>query len=219
MPAKKTKTTNRRNPERTRNNILACATKAFAKSGYQGTSLSEILAKAKVNKRMVYHYYGSKEGLYRAVHIHQWQILSEWFAQELLPTSGTPEKKTTEENLLLRAVEIFHEFCASHQEFLRLLMWDGLEGGKVSISIWDDIRGPLFRKIEMLIIAGQEQGLLSKDLSPDHFIISFMGAILFYFGYASSLADIFGKDPLSPKMVEERKQQTLMLFRKIVQAP
>ena len=206
----------KRDPKKTRANILKWATKAFARSGFQGTSLSEILEKAKVNKRMVYHYYGSKEGLYRAVHIHQWQQLAEWFAQELIPTRPEQVAEGVTKDLLLKAVGIFHEFAASHQVFLRLLLWDALEGGKVSRSIWDDIRGPLYWRMEELVGEAQKLGLVPEDLKPSHFVVSFMGAILFYFTAAHSNADIFGDDPLRPKMVEERKAQTLALFSKVL---
>jgi len=207
----------KRDPQRTRAKILTCATRAFARSGFQGTSLNEILEKAKVNKRMVYHYYGSKEGLYRAVHIHQWQVLAEWFAQELVSAGGPQLATGGSQGLLLKAVEIFHDFCATHQDFIRLLMWDGLEGGKISRSIWSEIRGPLYFRMEELVINAQAQGLIPKNLKPDHFVVSFMGAISFYFGYAHSLGDIFQKDPLKVAAVEERKQQTLALFKKIFQ--
>lgn len=209
----------KRDPQKTRANILKRATKAFARSGFEGTSLSEILEKAKVNKRMVYHYYGSKEGLYRAVHIHQWQHLAEWFAQELIPTRPEQVAQGVSKELLLKAVEIFHEFAASHQDFLRLLLWDALEGGKVSRSIWDDIRGPLYWRMEELVREAEKKGLVPKDLKPSHFVVSFMGAILFYFTAAHSNADIFGGDPLRPNMVQERKNQILALFGKVLVQP
>lgn len=213
-PAKKNPS--RRNPEKTRAKILACATKSFAKGGLKGTTLTDILEKAKVNKRMVYHYYGSKEGLYRAVHIHQWQVLAEWFAQTLT-SQGAQEKNS--QNLLLKAVEIFHDYIATHQDFVRLSMWDGLEGGKVSRSIWDEIRGPIYRQMEALVQSAQDQGLMPGDLKVNHLIVSFMGAISFYFAYAHSLENIFDKDPLTAGAVAERKKQTMALFEKILKIP
>lgn len=202
-----------RDATKTQANILQWATQAFAKQGYRGTSLREILSKAKVNKRMIYHYFGNKAGLYRAVHVRQWELLSQWFAKSL-GANGEALAGDVQERLLT-AVGVFHEYSASHPEFLKLLMWDGLEGGEVSRSIWEEIRGPLYRQIEALVQEAQEKGQLAADLKVDHLIVSFMGAILFYFAYAGSLEDIFGKPTLSPKAIEERKEQTLALFRKI----
>lgn len=209
----------RRDPQKTRANILRSATSSFARSGFNGTSLQEILKQAKVNKRMVYHYYGSKEGLYRAVHIHQWQDLSNWFAQTLFQDLSQGPSHQGPSELIIKAIEVFNEFSATHQEFLRLMMWDGLEGGKVSRSIWEDIRGPLYRQMETLVQSAQDQGYIPRDLKVSHIIISFMGAILFYFGYASSLEDVFGADPLSSKALEERRKQIRGLFEKILINP
>lgn len=203
-----------RDAVKTREKILQCATKAFSKQGFEGTSLSVLLKEANVNKRMVYHYYGSKEGLYHAVHIRQWHLLGQWFSAELMPAGKLQQKSV--KDLLIRALEIFHQFSASHPEFVRLMMWDGLEGGKVSKALWQDIRGPLYGRMADLLKAAKAEGLVAKDLQVDHLVVSFMGAILFYFSYAESLEDVFGgKKLLSPKAAQERQEQVLKLFEKI----
>lgn len=56
-----------RDPERTSAAILAAATREFAENGYGGARINEIAARADVNKRMLYHYYGGKDALYLAV--------------------------------------------------------------------------------------------------------------------------------------------------------
>ena len=56
-----------REPARTASRILNAATREFAHHGYQGARTERIVAKARCNMRMLYHYYGSKEGLYLAV--------------------------------------------------------------------------------------------------------------------------------------------------------
>jgi TetR/AcrR family transcriptional regulator len=203
-----------RNPQKSRENILKQAADCFARSGFKGTSLSDILARVKINKRMIYHYFGSKEGLYRAVHIAQWQALESWFAVRLIQSSRGGAFKLESRELLLEALSIFHEFVSSNQLFLRLLMWDGLEGGKVSRSIWKEIREPIYQRMEMLVVNAQENGVLAKDLIPGHLVISFLGAISFYFGYAHSLEDIIKKPALSPTSIQERKDQILKLFDK-----
>lgn len=202
----------KRDPVKTRETILACATKAFARAGFLGTSLSEILEKAKVNKRMIYHYFGAKEGLYRAVHIQQWQALEAWFAVRLSQSSRGGAFQLESEALLNEALTIFHEFIGHNQTFVRLMMWDGLEGGGVSRSIWKDIRGPIYHRMEALVQAAQAAGLMTTELKPDHLIVTFMGAISFYFAYANSLEDIFQRPPLSPEMLAERKEQVMKIF-------
>ncbi|MCY4095256.1 MAG: TetR/AcrR family transcriptional regulator [Gammaproteobacteria bacterium] len=47
-----------------RDAILTAGTHAFSKSGYKGTTVDDIAKLAGVNKRMIYHHFGSKRGLY-----------------------------------------------------------------------------------------------------------------------------------------------------------
>ena len=47
--------------------ILAAATREFAAEGFGGARVDAIAARAKINKRMLYHYFGNKEELYLAV--------------------------------------------------------------------------------------------------------------------------------------------------------
>lgn len=207
--------TSKRNPEKTKGSILDVATNLFAQYGFHGTGLNDICKKARANKRMIYHYYGNKEGLYLAVHRRGWEQLASWFAQELT-RNGTPAAPLDSANLLLEALRIFHDFVATNQIFVRLIMWDGLEGGTASRALWKDIRGPVYRQIEALVRQGQAAGAVPKDLDPGHLIISFMGAIAFYFSHAHTMVDIFHKDTLSEGAVEERKAQVLALFRKLM---
>lgn len=204
----------KRNPLKTKASILKHATTCFAKAGYHGTALDDILAKAKVNKRMVYHYFENKWGLYRAVHLEGWKELQEWFTQALIasPVFSNPG---AEGELLKEALKIFHDFMASHQIFVRLLVWDGLEGGKISRSLWKDIRGPLYHQIEGLVLNAQKEGALSSSIKPGHLIITFMGATSFYFSHAQTMVDIFHKNPLSEEAVRERRQQVLATFDKL----
>lgn len=205
----------KRNPIKTRANILKHATNCFAKAGYHGTALDDILAKAKVNKRMVYHYFENKWGLYRTVHLEGWKELQEWFAKELVasPVFNNPNLQSS--SLLREALKIFHDFMASHQIFLRLLAWDGLEGGKISRSLWKDVRGPIYHQIENLVLESQKEGAFPPDLKSGHLIITFMGAVSFYFSHAQTMVDIFHKNPLSEEAIRERRQQLLATFEKL----
>ena len=56
-----------RNPERTRGAILAAAVAEFTSKGLSGARIDRIAKRARVNKRMIYYYFGDKERLYIAV--------------------------------------------------------------------------------------------------------------------------------------------------------
>jgi AcrR family transcriptional regulator len=215
IPAKPSKTP--RDAAATRARILDKATGIFADAGYQGASVGDIVRAARVNKRMVYHYFGDKEGLYRAIFREQWGGLREWFERELTlrieaRAGGTVDAAT----LLTEAVDIASDFMASHQRFVRLMMWEGLEGGAISRSIWTDVRGPLYSQVEFLIRQAQESGGLDRALDPAHLVISFLGAIGFYFAYAPALGDMLHHDPMAPKALALRKLQLQSLMRSLL---
>ena len=53
--------------ENTQKNLLAAARAAFAEGGLEGARVDDIARRAGANKQLVYHYFGSKDGLYTAV--------------------------------------------------------------------------------------------------------------------------------------------------------
>lgn len=56
-----------RNPQQTRQRILQAARQEFAEHGPAGARVDQVAQRAGVNKRMIYHYFDSKDGLFRAV--------------------------------------------------------------------------------------------------------------------------------------------------------
>ena len=70
-PARRARRARRRaragRPQATRESILRAATKVFAKHGFAGGRVEQISKAAKSYDRMIYYYFGSKEGLFVAV--------------------------------------------------------------------------------------------------------------------------------------------------------
>src|SRR5690606_25020452 len=56
-----------RDPDATQLRILTAARAEFARNGLGGARVDVIAARAKANKRMIYHYFGSKDQLFRRV--------------------------------------------------------------------------------------------------------------------------------------------------------
>ena len=59
--------TGSRNPEQTQQRILEAALEEFSGKGFAGARVDVIARRARINKRMLYHYFGDKEGLFREV--------------------------------------------------------------------------------------------------------------------------------------------------------
>src|SRR6266850_2617676 len=80
-----------RDPERTQERILRAAFKEFAAKGFAGARVDGIARSASINKRMLYHYFGNKEGLFREVlrrkmaERHAWGVATPERPAEYLP--------------------------------------------------------------------------------------------------------------------------------------
>ena len=71
-----------------RERLLETATELFAKKGYAGTSVREIVDRAGVSKPVLYYYFKSKEGLFYA--ILEWAAdVQQKILDEIFATSGT----------------------------------------------------------------------------------------------------------------------------------
>lgn len=65
------------------NRILETALDLFATRGYEGTSVREICAAAGITKPTLYYFYGSKEGVYRALVLGTMEELRQEIEQDL----------------------------------------------------------------------------------------------------------------------------------------
>ena len=81
----------------TRETILDAAEETFAKSGYAGTALREIANKAGVNQALLHHYFGSKDGLFKAIFLRRGQELSRERLELLDLLEQRPTPPTLEE--------------------------------------------------------------------------------------------------------------------------
>jgi AcrR family transcriptional regulator len=89
-----------RDLSRTRERIMAAAQKEFAAGGFAGARTDAIARRARVNERMIFYCFDSKEGLYRAV-----------LKQKMSARAGIIES-TPDEDFISSMVNGFAEVCA-----------------------------------------------------------------------------------------------------------
>ncbi|MBW1723010.1 MAG: TetR/AcrR family transcriptional regulator [Deltaproteobacteria bacterium] len=78
--------------ETSKRKLMEAAVRLFSQKGYSGTSVREIVEEAGVSKPVLYYYFKSKEGLFRAIldDAARWQ---EEMIAEVLDTPGTATEK------------------------------------------------------------------------------------------------------------------------------
>ena len=110
--AKSARQANRRDPDRTRNAILVAAQTEFGANGLSGARVDAIARRARANKRMIYHYFGSKTGLYLAA--------LERVYEDLLGTERTLDlARLPPVAAIRRLVEFTFDYSHAHPEIGR----------------------------------------------------------------------------------------------------
>ncbi|MFV0434014.1 MAG: TetR/AcrR family transcriptional regulator [Leucobacter sp.] len=183
----------RRDAERTRALLLAEATAAFAETGYSGTGVDEIARRSGTTKRMIYYYFGSKEGLYLAMLEQAYRGIRE--AEQQLQVDGIEPVEA-----LRRLAEITFDHHLEHDEFVRLVAIENIHRGRFikQLDSLRDLSAPALDILDQLLQRGREQGLFRDDVTAldVHLLISsycvFQVANQYTFGH------LFGPEQQTP---------------------
>src|SRR5664279_2389076 len=103
-----------RDPERTKLEILAVATDEFARLGFAGARVDEIADRTRTTKRMIYYYFGSKEGLYTTA-------LERAYAELRAADSELDLAGLDPQAALRKIVRSTYDYHVSHPSFVRLV--------------------------------------------------------------------------------------------------
>ena len=188
-----------RDPERTRAAILAAATEELAAKGLDGARVDAIAERARVNKRMIYHYFGDKEGLYLAVlEATYGAIRSAEIGLDLAhrgPVDG------------MRELVLFTwRYFLDHPEFLSLLATENLHRAahlKRSRRI-RELHSPLIGMIEELLERGERARVFRPGIDPVDLYITIAALGFFYLSNRHTLSTIFARDLSAPESLAAR---------------
>ncbi len=189
-----------RNPEQTRRSILRAATKEFAAHGLEGGRTDRIAANAGIAKRMIFHYFGSKDGLFQAV-------LEANYAK--IRTAERDLKLSSREPMAAMAelVEFSFDWFLSHPEFIPLLNEANLHNARhlrTSASVLD-LNMPLVELISDVLDRGVAGGQMRRGIEPVELYISIAGMSYFYFSNRHTLSVIFERDLMSEASLARRR--------------
>jgi len=160
-------------PDGTADTILDAAEKLFAERGYDGCTVKQIGAAAKVNPALLSYYFGGKEGTYRAV-LHR-RLRS--FTAEGLQDMGAAASPT---DAIRRFAEAYMRFMLGHPTVPKLLIREVLDHDAEHAV--DEVRfvasGP-FRALCDVVRAGQARGDFRRDLDPARAAVSILSPLVY----------------------------------------
>ncbi len=141
--------------EETRFNILEVATAEFADKGLSGARIDEIAERTNSSKRMIYYYFGSKEGLYRAVLERAYTAVREVDADN--------RRDDLDPDAALRdVVGVTFDYHNQHPEFVRLVMNENILRGAHVGEV------PGIRERNRKVI-DQLRAILARGVASGHF--------------------------------------------------
>ncbi len=191
-------TANKRNAVESKERLLQAGIKLFAEYGPDATTVEMIAKEARINRRMLYHYFESKEGLYRATiqRAYEQSAAAEIeLAHLLLPV----------EELFERIVRSHYEFLSAHPEFVRLLAWENLRYGRTAREIdVSALKAPMIQAFHLAVEQGKREGLFRPDIDEKQLLISHMGLCFFYFSNQYTLSQMLGLDMTSKQAIQKR---------------
>ena len=180
----------------TRHNILAAATKVFARYGYDGGSIEKISKAAKSVDRMIYYYFGNKEGLFIEVLENAYRRMNDAELKLKLDTHRPVDG--------LNAVIAFVlSYYRKNPEFISLLNLENLQRGKhiAKSQRAREYSSPAIAIVSQLLQHGVEQGQFRRDVSARNVYLLILATAYFYMSNRYTLSAFLGENLQAPASV------------------
>jgi AcrR family transcriptional regulator len=184
-----------RDRERTRAEILEVATREFAEHGYSGARVDEIAESTRTTKRMLYYYFGSKEGLYT-------EVLERAYAQIRAAEQAVDVEHLDPLAAIRRLAELTFDHHEAHPDFIRLVSIENIHRAEHMrrSNRFVDLNTPAIDRIARILERGRSQGVFTRDADAIdvHMIIS--AYCVFRVANRHTWGTLFGRDLLDPAM-------------------
>ena len=200
-------------PARTMAGILEVATAEFAGKGLSGARIDQIAAATRTSKRMIYYYFGSKEGLYVAVLEESYRRMRSIEAQLQL-------EDLAPEAALRRLVEFTFDHHRCNPDYIRLVMTENMERGAylAQSKTIQDLNVPAIEAIRKLYERGVADGVFRPGLAPIDIHASISALTFFNVSNQHTFSLIFGVDAQSPEAVAARRQSVTEMIVRFVRS-
>jgi AcrR family transcriptional regulator len=191
-------------PEGTKRNILEVATREFARKGYGGARVDAIAARTRTSKRMIYYYFGDKEGLYLAV-------LEEAYSSIRRTEATLDLERLPPEKALSTLVAFTFDYQNAHPEFVRLVMNENILDGihMARSKTIGRLNNVVIDALKDLLARGRRAGVFRRDLDPLEVHMTISALCVFNVANRATFSTIFKHDMTSPKALTARRAQVV----------
>ena len=172
----------------TRESILRAATKVFAKHGYDGGSVEKISKAAKSYDRMIYYYFGSKEGLFIEVLEATYRRFNEAESQLELDVAKPAQA-------LQQVVRFMWLYYLKNPEFITLLNTENLHrGAHINKSLRArDYSSAAIEVLARVLESGAAIGIFRRDVQARDIYLMIASMGYFYLSNRYTLSAFLGE--------------------------
>ena len=204
---RKRKTQWKQDPDAVKADILRVATEEFATNGLSGARIDEIARRTQASKRMIYYYFGDKQGLYRSVLESVYGTLrgneARLMVDDLEPVDA-----------LRKLVELTFDAHVKAPDFVRLVMIENIHHAdylKQSKSV-PALNKAIIDKLEDVCAKGKALGLFYEDVDPLE-LHWFISSFSFYnVSNRATFSTSFGKKLFTAKGQAQLKRRAVDLI-------
>jgi TetR/AcrR family transcriptional regulator len=190
-----------RDPERSREAILAAAEDSFARLGFEGTSLQQIGEAAGVARSTPAYFFGSKAALYDAVLARVIARAQETMARAYAKGDEAPSVEDAVDSYVGAAIE----FLSQDRNFVRLIQREALgEGSRVA-----EFFG---RAVEDGIVA-LAPAAAKAGITPERLVLDLTALCWYPFAHEHTLLPALGMKARDPAFLDEQKRHIGDLVR------
>lgn len=183
----------KRDPEATKANLVAVATQEFARLGFYGARVDEIAARSATTKRMIYYYFGDKEGLFTAA-LEQAYVDIRSVEREIDVDHLPPR------DALAALIRVTFEHHDRNPHLARLVTAENALGG-VHLRGSARVTGlsrPVLPLIEGILARGRASGDVRRDVRAIDLHLMMSGLALFRITNRATIEANFGHDMAEP---------------------
>jgi AcrR family transcriptional regulator len=197
--AKTARTGRTRVAEVTRARILAAAKSEFARKGLGGARVDAIAARAKANKRMIYHYFGSKDRLFTAVLEEAYRDIRS--AELKLPLDMLEPEEAIE--TLLRFT---WDYYLANPEFVTLVNSANLHQARhlKNSETFRSFGPPFVGLVKSILERGVAKGIFRPGIDPVQLNITIAAIGYYYLTNRYTGAVMFARDYMTKEALDER---------------
>ena len=198
-------------PDSTKLNIIEVATREFAEYGLSGARIDEIAAKTKSSKRMIYYYFGGKDGLYL-------KVLENAYSRVRAIEATLDLDDIEPIDALRKLVEFTFDHHNSNKDFIRLVMIENIHNAEylARSRVIQDLNVTAIDTIARLYERGVRQGVFRKGIDPIDLHWQISALCFFNVSNRATFSKIFGRDMGSKKVLSRLREDAVQMVARFV---